>query len=274
VTERKRRSDRMIGDKNPAKRKDVQEKIRLAGIGRVPSKESREKSTKTRHLRFPKWCSNPEERARRMSIATKGKKKPKLSIALKKLFSEHPEIHRRSGEKQRGVKRGQMDPEMVKRRIKTRQERGYYKNPTEHTEIMRRVRNELISSGKWVPSHKSGRGLKGAFWSDKNQKTFLYKSSWELAAMRIFEQQDFILRYEYEVLSISWVDKDNKKHHTFPDFLIYNKDGSRQIIEVKPQYRIDKNVDSTNEKIKASKEYAEQNGMKFLVWTEKELNIN
>lgn len=121
---------------------------------------------------------------------------------------------------------------------------------------------------KRAKQNHNGYGKSGYFYSEKNKKLIFYRSSYELIAMQIFEQQSKIIRYEHEVLSISYIAKDGSNHITIPDFLVYYDDGAKEIIEVKPKYKIEKDVDNTNIKIEAMGQYAKKNDYIFNIWTE------
>ena len=114
---------------------------------------------------------------------------------------------------------------------------------------------------------------KGFFYSAKNNKMFGYRSSWELIAMRFFETMSSVLKYEYEVLSIPYLDKKGKLRRTIPDFVVYYTDGQKQIIEVKPLFMIKKDLQNTRRKLAATEKFAKKNGMTYAVWTERELHI-
>jgi hypothetical protein len=114
----------------------------------------------------------------------------------------------------------------------------------------------------------------GWFWSDKNQKNMFYRSSYELIAMKFFETMSSVFRYEYETLSIPYIDKNNKPRRTIPDFLVYYTDGTKQIIEIKPLFKIKNNLFNTVQKMEVTKEFAKQNNMSYAVWTEKELGLD
>lgn len=118
------------------------------------------------------------------------------------------------------------------------------------------------------------RGISGNFYSVKNAKTLLYRSSYELAAMQLFEKDSEVLGYEYESLAIPYLDQSQKLHHTIPDYVIHLKDGSSRIVEVKPTYKIALDLHNTKRKLAATKKYALLNSMSFIVLTENELFPN
>lgn len=147
--------------------------------------------------------------------------------------------------------------------------KAHWTKTKSHAEI-KKIREQM--SKKKVKFYNRGNfKYTGYFYSFKNHKKFGYRSSWELSAMKIFEQIDEIIKYEYETLSISYIDELGDKRITVPDFLVYYKSGQRQLIEVKPSFKIIKDLDHTKSKIKAMKSYAKKNKMTFRVLTEKEL---
>lgn len=101
----------------------------------------------------------------------------------------------------------------------------------------------------------------------------MYRSSYELIAFDIFEQQKDVVRYDYEPFSIPYICVNGLERRTVPDFLVYYKDGTKEIIEVKPFYKIERNIGNTNEKISATEHFCKEKGMKFSVMSEKQLNL-
>ena len=112
------------------------------------------------------------------------------------------------------------------------------------------------------------------------------RSSWEMSVMKFFDSSNAVLRWCSEEISIPYFKpEDGRVHQYFPDFLVEFVDASgqvkREIVEVKPLHEADakyakhersKAALQTNEaKWKAAIDYAEQNGMKFRVITEKSI---
>ena len=160
--------------------------------------------------------------------------------------------------------------ETVDKAVATRIKNGSYKQ-SKHS-------REKISLGlsSAITKHNNktfSYGISGKYMSTKNKKIFYYRSSYELIAMQIFEQMSNILKYEYETLSIPYEDKKGFIHNTIPDFVVYYTDGSKEIIEVKPEFKIKKDVDNTVLKLDVMKKYAKENGYAFSILTEKELNL-
>ena len=115
--------------------------------------------------------------------------------------------------------------------------------------------------------------FKGYFFSNKNNKNIGYRSSYELLAFQMLEKDPSVLKYDYESLSIQYTDKNGQIRNTIPDLFVHLTDNTKQIIEVKPQFKIDKNLDNTREKLEAMLEFAKHNNYKFSILTEKELHI-
>jgi hypothetical protein len=145
--------------------------------------------------------------------------------------------------------------------------------PSPQKGVLRSKEVRALMSKNHVNTYfKKGYGYKGKFWSEKNDKEIGYRSTWELHAMQIFEQLDDIVKYEYETLSIPYLDENGYIHATVPDFLVYYRNGSKKIIEIKPEFMIKKNIWNTNKKISIAKEFAEEHHMEYKIWTEKQLN--
>ena len=114
---------------------------------------------------------------------------------------------------------------------------------------------------------------KGFFTSKKNKKDIGFRSRYEYGAMLKLEENDYVVKYDYESFSVPYIDEEGLHRNTIPDFLAYYGDGTKEIIEVKPQFKIDKNFDNTLLKLEAIKAYAANNGMRFCVWTEEFLDL-
>ena len=111
------------------------------------------------------------------------------------------------------------------------------------------------------------------FFSKKNNKTIWLKSSYELAGVKKLESETIYISYEYEKIYIPYVNYLGQKRNSLPDILAIRVDGKKELIEIKPQGMINKNVQDTVAKLNAYENYAKENDMIFTVWTEKELGI-
>ena len=90
----------------------------------------------------------------------------------------------------------------------------------------------------------------------------------ELNAYQILEQLSAVVAYEAEPFWIEYrATKDSKIHRYIPDILVTYKDGTKELIEVKPANQVEENED----KFQAARAYAAENGMTFTVWTDQEL---
>lgn len=122
----------------------------------------------------------------------------------------------------------------------------------------------------------------------------IYRSLWERNCMRYFDQNPSILGWSSEELIVPYKSPiDGRWHRYFPDFVIKvrNKYGTTEtiVIEVKPyketkepikksritkQYLYEVQTWGINQaKWKAAQEYCDDRKWKFMILTEKELNI-
>lgn len=125
-------------------------------------------------------------------------------------------------------------------------------------------------------------------------KNIVYRSSWELKFMVYLDNHKDVLEWSSEELIIPYRSPvDNRIHRYFPDFYVKRKDKDGKvetlIIEIKPksQTRPPEKISKPNKryikevftwgvneaKWKAAKEYCEDRKYKFLILTEKELDI-
>lgn len=114
----------------------------------------------------------------------------------------------------------------------------------------------------------------GWFFSKINNREFYYRSSYELAAYIILDDEDaqsIIKSWKTEFIKIPYLLNCVVKH-TVPDISVEYKSGKKQFVECKPQWKLDKD-EKTKAKIAATQKYCDENNIIFSVWTEKELGI-
>jgi TnsA endonuclease N terminal/NUMOD3 motif len=102
-----------------------------------------------------------------------------------------------------------------------------------------------------------------------NKEVFC-RSSWEKRAIEMFDADDAVKSVTAEPFSIQYRLDDHLRHYV-PDFLVEHVDGRRFLIEIKPVCHVNAVINVT--KFAAAREYCEKNGLKFVVWTQKELMI-
>lgn len=259
-------------------------KIGLASLGRIPSEETRMKLSKV-HL--GKKHLHSEETKRKISLANSGKKhlhseetKRKIGIGNKNkkrsteqvLFLskrttkmwQDPEYRQKLIEAHKGII---PTKESLLKMVKTKRERGTDKKSKETRNRMSQAQTKSYLSGKMK---KSSRGNNGFYFSKKNNKNIWYRSNYELVAYGILEQLSKVKSYEIEPFSIQY-EWQNSTHRTIPDILVTYTDGSKELIEVKPEYKF--TIKKEVRKMRTMKDYAKNNNMLFSVWTEKELNL-
>lgn len=138
--------------------------------------------------------------------------------------------------------------------------------------------------GKYVPKHPE------KYLGDATN--IVYRSSWELKAMVFFDNNESILSWNSEELTIKYLcGTDNRIHTYYVDFVVKYKtrDGGERtaVVEVKPakqtvppikpkrqtKYYINECMTyiKNQSKWKAAREYATSHGMEFLILTEHEI---
>lgn len=114
------------------------------------------------------------------------------------------------------------------------------------------------------------------------------RSSWELRVCKWLDENNNVLEWSSEEIIIPYVCiTDSRTHRYFPDFKVKFKTGDIYLIEIKPDketkeprarkretkvyieevFTYGKNIS----KWKAAKQYADDRGWKFVIWTENEL---
>jgi hypothetical protein len=104
----------------------------------------------------------------------------------------------------------------------------------------------------------------GYFWSLKNNKEIYFGSSYELAALKKFEKDDHIIKFDRCPYKIPYV-FENKKKRYFPDFLLNNL----EIVEVKAAWEL--TTEQILAKLRAAEQFVKENNMKFTILTESQL---
>ena len=221
----------------------------------------------------------------KMSIAQKGRLA--WNKGKKNTWTISEEGRKVISETQKKRVRGKASPETKKRISEARKGKIV---PLERKQRIRKtLMGHLVSeetrkkmSDKKRQAHKDGKyknvqnGMKnryihGNYYSKKNNKTFYYRSSWELLAYQIFEQMNKVIAYEAEPIIISYFDDNDGKEHSYtPDILVTYDDLSKELIEIKPTKNL---TDRKNIlKFEAGRKFAQENNAKFLVLTKENLN--
>jgi len=89
-------------------------------------------------------------------------------------------------------------------------------------------------------------------------------SSYELKAALLLDEDDDVMFYE------SQLPFQGKEHKRRMDFFVHLKDGSKKMVEVKPEKRISQ----FQEQINDNEVHAKENGYGFEIWTERELGFS
>lgn len=135
----------------------------------------------------------------------------------------------------------------------------------------------MAAGGRFIPKNP-------AKYVGKSVRNVMFRSSWELAFMKWLDSNDAVLRWGSEELAIPYVHPvDGRVHRYFPDMVIMYLDTAgqvqKEIIEIKPYKESiatprmterDAAALRVNEaKWKYAADWAERNGAKFRVLTER-----
>ena len=167
--------------------------------------------------------------------------------------------------------KGKIVPKAVGLKIsKAKKGKKIKPNSEEGKKNKSQARKKFLQNNPWKLSGFSY-GKQGHFFSKKNNKKLHYRSSYELVAYQILEQMSKVQTYEVEPFGIPYQYK-GEYHTTIPDLLITYTDGVKELIEVKPCWKLEDDQEQT--KLNMMKFYSRRRGMDFSVWTEKELRLN
>ena len=116
---------------------------------------------------------------------------------------------------------------------------------------------------------KKSRYHTGSHKSPKCKAIVKYRSGWEKTVCEHLDANPDVLAYEYEELIIPYLanKKTGKIRNYFPDFLVYYKDGSRILVEVKRKNLLGNLI--VKKKAKAAEEWCrKQQNVKYEFWTD------
>ncbi len=129
----------------------------------------------------------------------------------------------------------------------------------EHSENISKGVSKCYLEGRF--KHKCGK-----FYSNKNKKSYYYRSSWEKMFMEQLENDENVEKYLYEGFIINY-ELNNKIRRYLPDFLIYYKNKTRELIEIGQKNFKTKNLKEIS-KLNAAKEYCNLRNISFRILTE------
>jgi len=121
-----------------------------------------------------------------------------------------------------------------------------------------------------------------------NPTNIVFRSSWELAVMRLLDNNPEVVGWGSEEVVIPYRSPlDGRVHRYFTDMIVKNKNGEVIIIEIKPYQQTQQPVPPKKQtkrfinevttyvvnqaKWKAAEEYCNTKGWKFMILTEKEI---
>lgn len=124
-----------------------------------------------------------------------------------------------------------------------------------------------------------------------NPNEIVYRSSLEFKYMMFLDQSPEVLKWASEEFHITYISpKDRKPHRYFLDFLVYAKDGTKYMVEIKPDAQTKKPKSTKNKRAKtlmneaatyavneakwaAATKFAKEQGFEFQIITEKDLGV-
>lgn len=129
-----------------------------------------------------------------------------------------------------------------------------------------RIIDGVYDTRKWAK--------KGNVWASKAQRNIPYRSSWELRAIERLERDPTVTSFKFEPVRIPYFyqaqnDEISRQRHYVPDFLIDYTDGSRLLVEVKPDCHVSAAINVA--KAAAARELCEEMGWQFKFWTKEDL---
>jgi len=121
--------------------------------------------------------------------------------------------------------------------------------------------------------HKRAKSyISGIFWSVKNNKEHVFRSTYEFGYFLMLENDDTVVSYVVEPFGIPYKHPfDNKIHKYWPDILILYKSGALNMVEIKPKCKVDDAV--VQRKAVAARAHIRRNNMdaEYLFITEEDI---
>lgn len=99
--------------------------------------------------------------------------------------------------------------------------------------IKKKISKEKVSKQGFCVEKNSSKYNQGKFYSKKNNKEFIFRSTYELGYFHILEQDPNVMSYIVEPFEISYFFEGHKRNY-WPDIMILYADGSMKIVEIKP----------------------------------------
>jgi len=163
------------------------------------------------------------------------------------------------------------DPEVRKKISRSQRLRFKLKGVSPATKSkMSKISADRLLKGKNPNLGHWRYGKQGWFYSEKNGKEIHYRSQFEKRAYEILEEMDDVEQYTPEPFRIAY-ELDGVVRYYIPDILVVYKDGSKELIEIKPMEML--KYDEFLAKAKFAKEYCENNGIDkgYSIWTQEML---
>lgn len=128
-----------------------------------------------------------------------------------------------------------------------------------------------------------------------NPTNIIFRSGWELKTFMKLDHDPDIIQWSSEEIIIPYISPlDNKTHRYYPDIFFQRKDGSKYLVEIKPEYQqvaplveMTKKGKPTQQSLKQVMEFAKnqrkwqaarawckQRGIKFEIWGETALGLS
>jgi hypothetical protein len=113
----------------------------------------------------------------------------------------------------------------------------------------------------------------GVYVSKKTGQACRYRSGWELSYLKWLDSNVNVKTFLYESVKIPYISNivTGRVRHYYPDFLIEFKDGSKQLVEIKPKRRVSQA--KVQKKLKAAEAWCLEHGVTLQILTEVELKV-
>jgi hypothetical protein len=166
---------------------------------------------------------------------------------------------------------GVMAQEEFYNRSRAMKSRVITKEWREHMSIAQAKR--VIREGGYHPEeqwrHKKPKT--GYFFSEKCQKRVFFGSSLEEIALHLLEVMQGVASFSRCPFRVPYENEQGIVHNYVPDILVEYIDGSQEVIEVKANYMV--SYPPNPAKVLAAKLFFESKGIRYSIWTERELEI-
>lgn len=136
--------------------------------------------------------------------------------------------------------------------------------------VRKKINKDKVEQQGFCVEKTSSKYNTGKFYSKKNKKEYIFRSTYELAYLHILEDNKDVLSYIVEPFEIAYFFEGYKRNY-WPDVMVLYRDGRIEIVEIKPTEHL--KFKKVRAKAAAARKYIETHlkNAKYVFVTEKDI---